>query len=222
MYLRGALEVDGGLDVASGAVLGSTLSVTGAATLSSTLAVTGAATLSSTLAVTGAATLSSTLAVTGVISGPGRGITLPHCVVYHNTTQSVSSGAWTALSANSERLDTDSMHSTVTNTSRITVPYAGKYRVSAVAGVPNNPAASNYGSSQAELRVNGASFSPSISAAIDTYNASGSAISNFQVLGISALLTLAANDYVEVFAYHSSLGNTNCRLHDFSLEFVSA
>jgi|SRR5690349_7007690 len=51
----------------------------------------------------------------------------PSCRVYHNTTQSMTSGADNVVVFNSERWDTDGMHSTVTNTGRITFTTAGLY-----------------------------------------------------------------------------------------------
>lgn len=41
---------------------------------------------------------------------------------YHSATQSLSSGAWTSLSLNSEDFDNGSCHDLVTNNSRLTVP----------------------------------------------------------------------------------------------------
>ncbi len=51
--------------------------------------------------------------------------TQPRCVAFHNTTQSVSDSTATALSLNSEDIDTTTMHDTVTNNSRVTVPTGG-------------------------------------------------------------------------------------------------
>lgn len=53
----------------------------------------------------------------------------PACRVYNNAAIPVTSGAWNALTFNTERWDTDSMHSTVTNTGRITLNTAGLYIV---------------------------------------------------------------------------------------------
>jgi hypothetical protein len=51
----------------------------------------------------------------------------PSCRVYHNTTQALTSGADNVVVFNSERWDTDTMHSTVSNTGRITFTTAGTY-----------------------------------------------------------------------------------------------
>lgn len=49
--------------------------------------------------------------------------------MYHNTTQSIPQGASTVVALNSERFDTDAMHDTVTNNSRVTINTAGLYVV---------------------------------------------------------------------------------------------
>jgi hypothetical protein len=58
----------------------------------------------------------------------------PACRAYHSTTQAIASGTKTGLVFDSERFDTDSMHSTTTNTGRITVNTAGLYLFSAHVG----------------------------------------------------------------------------------------
>ena len=49
------------------------------------------------------------------------------CCVVHNgsTAQSVTVATWTAITFSTEHCDTDGMHSTSSNTSRITIPNAG-------------------------------------------------------------------------------------------------
>lgn len=51
----------------------------------------------------------------------------PACQAFHNTTQTALTGTVTTLLFNSERFDTDSMHSTVSLTDRITFNTAGIY-----------------------------------------------------------------------------------------------
>jgi hypothetical protein len=55
----------------------------------------------------------------------------PACRAYHSTTQTATNNAGTQMVFNSERFDTDNMHSTVSNTGRITINTAGLYFVSA-------------------------------------------------------------------------------------------
>ena len=51
----------------------------------------------------------------------------PSVSVFNNTTQNVLDDTLTVLTANSENFDNDSMHSTASNTSRITINTAGRY-----------------------------------------------------------------------------------------------
>ena len=51
----------------------------------------------------------------------------PKCAVYNSSSQSISNNTLTTLTFNSERQDTDTMHSTVTNTGRLTFTTAGFY-----------------------------------------------------------------------------------------------
>lgn len=52
----------------------------------------------------------------------------PRVSAFNSAVQSIASGAWTTLTFDSERWDTDTMHSTATNTSRLTVVTAGAYQ----------------------------------------------------------------------------------------------
>jgi len=49
--------------------------------------------------------------------------------VYNNADQTLGTAAWTSLALNSERYDTDSIHDTDTNNSRLTCKTAGKYSI---------------------------------------------------------------------------------------------
>jgi hypothetical protein len=53
------------------------------------------------------------------------------CLIYHSTTQTITSDTGTIVSFDSEVFDTDSFHSTSTNNSRITIPSGkgGKYLI---------------------------------------------------------------------------------------------
>lgn len=70
----------------------------------------------------------STFGTTSTSSALGQDI---GCRVFHAANQSIPNNAVTILAFNSERYDTDVMHDTVTNNSRITVNKAGKYLVTA-------------------------------------------------------------------------------------------
>jgi hypothetical protein len=55
----------------------------------------------------------------------------PRCKVFNSVNESIPNAAFTAVTFDSEEFDTDSMHSTVTNTDRITFNTAGTYLVGA-------------------------------------------------------------------------------------------
>lgn len=55
--------------------------------------------------------------------------TLPCTRVYSSSATAAANGALTTIAFDSERYDTDTMHSTVTNNTRITITTAGKYHV---------------------------------------------------------------------------------------------
>jgi hypothetical protein len=78
----------------------------------------------------------------------------PACRVWNNANQSIPNNVLTALLFNSERYDTDSMHSTVTNTSRITFTTAGVYVVFAHLNIASNAT----GKRSAGFRLNGGTF----------------------------------------------------------------
>lgn len=63
------------------------------------------------------------------------------CQVWNNANITLTNGATTILTWNSETYDTDNYHSTVTNTSRLTVPTAGFYLVTAMLDVQSGATA---------------------------------------------------------------------------------
>lgn len=77
----------------------------------------------------------------------------PACRVYHNANQNITNGIGNQVVLfNSERYDTDNMHSTVTNTGRITFNTAGIYVIS-FSGVLF--AATDYTYSECYVQMNG-------------------------------------------------------------------
>lgn len=113
----------------------------------------------------------------------------PACRIFRSTTQSITSGTEATLAFDSEQFDTDTMHSTVSNTERITINTAGIYVFSwgtqfAVDG--------DYTNAYTYLRLNGATV-VGWGSSIGTYGA-----------GVGPLLTgastykCAAADYFEV------------------------
>lgn len=79
-------------------------------------------------------TIALTTGVTGIlpVANGGTGLAaLPGCRVYNSTALSIANVTVVALTFDSERYDVGGLHSTSTNTGRITIVTAGKYLVSA-------------------------------------------------------------------------------------------
>ena len=117
----------------------------------------------------------------------------PACRVFHNAAQSVTDNSQLILAFNSERYDTDSMHSTVTNNSRITINTAGLYVVTAHVEF----GAGTYDFASVAIRLNGATFI-AIHDAPSTSGIYGNSRS------VSTVYKFGANDYVEVRVFQDN------------------
>lgn len=137
---------------------------------------------------------------------------VPTCRVYHSLDQSIATGVTTVLSFNSERYDTDSMHSTVTNTSRITFTTAGVYVVTGGIEWDTN----SDGRRAISIRLNGTDLlvrHVSLPAGTSACSQATSTIYKF-----------AAGDYVELLALHTVSGSSLSVLASgqYSPEFAAA
>ena len=115
------------------------------------------------------------------------------CSVYNSTVFVLSNTTYTTLTFDSEFWDSDSMHSTSTNTSRITVPKTGYYKIE-LQGIWQSNATGNRG---ARFLNNGSS--------IYTQFVKGQSGDLNYYYTYTAKLT--ANDYLEVQMYQDSGGN---------------
>ena len=131
----------------------------------------------------------------------------PGCAVYNSATQNVSTSSNTTLTADSELYDLDSMHSTVTNTSRITATTAGKYRIGALVEWDSDAT----GRREVYLLVNGTT--------VHTLTI-GNAVAGMTQNG-TKILTLSAGDYVEVRVWQNSGGTRTPTLRQFSAQHVA-
>lgn len=119
---------------------------------------------------------------------------MPSVRVSHNTTQSVGgAGIHVALAFNTERFDTvgaagSTMHDTVTNNTRLTCRYAGKYLIIANALWASNPT-----TALIELRLNGS-----------TVIGQSYVAANYMNMQVTTIYDLAVNDYVEVLVAQTS------------------
>lgn len=122
----------------------------------------------------------------------------PHCALRHSVTQShATSSTWQALVFDTEDEDTAAMHSTVSNTSRITVPVTGLYVVSAEVTFAFNA----NGLRAVGFRANGSGTSgPNKKGRIQTWGV----INSDTYLSVATTLKLSANDYLEVVAFQNS------------------
>jgi hypothetical protein len=127
---------------------------------------------------------------------PAKASSWPKARVFHNAAQSIPNDTVTALAFNSEVYDTDTIHDTVTNNSRLTCKTAGTYSI--VASV--SYAANTTGYRGTAIRLNG-----TIDLAQDRRNTISTA-SRSTWLTLSIQADLAVNDYVEVTVRQTSGG----------------
>lgn len=113
--------------------------------------------------------------------------------------QSIANVTYTAITFDTEQFDTDNFHSTVTNTSRITIPtgLGGRYQFNGVGSF----ATSNTGIRTFALYKNGV-LSQEFAAIQATQG-------NPTRISFSVVMNLVATDYVELFAYQSSTAGLN-------------
>jgi len=123
------------------------------------------------------------------------GVTFVGASAYNNSGTAAASGTWTVMTFPSENYDTDSIHSTVTNTSRFTIPTgkSGKWLINFVATFEGNNGNCNV---QTAIYKNGTSVK---------LNRNGAQINEGERdLGVPAILDLVAGDYVEFFVNQNS------------------
>jgi CheY-specific phosphatase CheX len=113
--------------------------------------------------------------------------------VYNSAPFVIANTTFTTLTFDGEAWDTDSMHSTVTNTSRITIPKTGYYRIELLGIWQNNTT----GGRGARFLNNGSAiFTQFLKSVAGDFN---------YYYPYTAKLT--ANDYLEVQMYQDSGGN---------------
>jgi hypothetical protein len=112
--------------------------------------------------------------------------------VYNSANIAVSS-AGMVLTFDSERFDTDGMHSTTSNTSRLTATVAGKYHISGTVLFANNV----NGARGLQIQLNGTTFL----AIVRVPTVTGTDTTG---ITINTIYDLAVGDYVELFAYQGT------------------
>ena len=117
----------------------------------------------------------------------------PSCRVYHSAAQSIAHATETTAAFNSERFDTNAMHDTATNNSRITFATAGLYLVTFTGKYAT---AADYTATTCRIRLNGT-----------TYIADGTSERNTTIesrIQTTTLYRFAAGDYIEVRLYQAN------------------
>lgn len=136
----------------------------------------------------------------------------PSCRAYHNAAQAIVTATETGLAFNSERFDNDTMHSTATNTDRITANTAGRYLL-----ISNGQFAANAtGYRQWDIAISvgpayvGMEILPVVSAAAAT------------VMNVATYYAAAVTNYFYTSVIQTSGGNLNVDSSgNYSPEFMA-
>jgi hypothetical protein len=131
--------------------------------------------------------------VTGVLPTASAPVE-PSVHVYNNAATTLTNGSFVGLAFNTERFDTDTMHSVATNTDRITFTTAGKYMVGCSVQFYTNSTGDRI---VKILKAGTEMIRQSVKAAGGTHT----------TIQPTALVDMAANDYITVEAYQSSGGS---------------
>lgn len=136
----------------------------------------------------------------------------PACSVFNSTTQSLTNNVVTVLTANSENYDNDAMHSTMSQTSRITAQTAGRYDLGTTVRFAGG---SDTAGRLVDFLVNGTTV-------IDVMQVAGlNDAAATTVLSGGGSVVLAAGDFVEVRARQRSGGALNVTLTDFKATWIT-
>lgn len=134
----------------------------------------------------------------------------PVCSVYASAAQTIATNTSTALTADSENYDNDSMHSTVTNTSRITTQTAGRYLFTATAQFQSDPD----GIRALRFKANGTT---------DYTGFTGEIGNTGNTMAITAVRTIvcSAGDYVEAITQHIAGNDLDVTLVEFVAVYLT-
>lgn len=115
--------------------------------------------------------------------------------VKNSGAQTLTTATVTALTFDTETIDTDGIHSTSSNTSRLTPTTPGQYRIAGCVGFASNAT----GFRSVGIRLNGTTF-----LAVHSQPAVNGDVTN---INVSTTYNLAVGDYIELTAYQNSGGN---------------
>lgn len=132
--------------------------------------------------------------------------TPPSCQAYNSANISIPNNDGTVVTLDSERYDTDTMHSTVTNTSRLTFNTSGIYVVTFVCAFAGNVT----GDRQALLRKNGSEF-------IAGHEKKALVATSLECgMQVTAVEFFCEDDYVEAVVKQDSTGALNLNATRYS------
>ena len=123
----------------------------------------------------------------------------PTCACRQTVAQSIPNSATTAVTLDTEDFDNDGMHSTVTNTSRITAQTAGRYQLGGGVGFSGN----STGIRSAQWMLNGSLMA----AGTAQMSAASTVVTDAPARTISTFMNVG--DYVEIGAQQTSGGALN-------------
>lgn len=149
---------------------------------------------------------------------PASGSTFVGCAVT-NYVQSINSGTWTALTYTVEDYDTDAFHNNSTNTSRMTIPAGkgGKYQLTASGDFNDIGTAGTLRGIR--LYKNGALYeSPTTGAVLRSIFGNVGTCTNT----IDWTITLAATDYLEIYAFQDTGSARNINNNLFCITYLGA
>lgn len=141
----------------------------------------------------------------------------PRTQVKNSAAVSTTSGTPLLLTADTETYDTDTMHSLVSNTSRVVANTPGLYDVKVVVTF----AANATGYRAVDLRKNAAGASGGGTDIVQVNIASFQAVAS-TVVAFGFEVQLAVNDYLEIFAVQNSGGALNAQMLAFSARAVAS
>jgi hypothetical protein len=133
----------------------------------------------------------------------------PAARVFHGVLQSLANATPTVLAFDSERFDTDVIHDTVVNNSRLTCKTAGKYLITGNVEFDVNAT----GFRAVSVRLN-------VGATVIAAQQQPATTGTTTIVSLSTLYDLAVNDYVQLFGYQNSGGALNVAVSaNYSPEF---
>ena len=133
---------------------------------------------------------------------------IPAALAYHNADQAIANVTTIQLALNSEVFDTDGIHDTVTNNSRLTCQTAGKYFIYANVQYSND----NSGYRRASIWLNATTH---IAFRQTDYTATFDAR-----LNLSCIYDLSVSDYVEIQCRHNGGSGINLEYAASSSPFL--